>query len=504
VVTKEERMKPAKLIRIAAVAMFCLAGTFAANGQTYNVLFNFNGGDARSPFSLTQGNDGNFYGVSAGGGVQQSGSIFKITPMGELTPLYRFCSKANCADGYGPGSLALGVNGNFYGTTNEGGTGNPNGCGPTATCGGTFFEITPSGKLTTLHNFCTATNCSDGSNPDSKPVLGDDGKYYGTAAAGGSSDCFGGCGTVYDITTDGTLETFYALQPNPLGSAGPYGVVFGPKGNLYGLQLNNGEPSVPGLVFQLTPHASFSTVYQFQGKLDGTDASTLMLGTDGNLYGLANGGVRARGTFFKISQNGEFTTLHTFCQQIYCTDGYTPVSVIEGSDGNFYGVTIFGGNKNKVCQPYLGCGTIFRITPAGEFTVLHTFCSVTSCTDGAEPQSLVQATDGTFYGVTNSGGPAGKCYLGKGCGIIFTLSVGLPAFVQANPGFGAAGHVVNVLGNSLTGTSSVTFNGVAAQFKVVSDTYLEAQVPAGATTGKIEVTTPGGTLESNFAFQVLP
>jgi len=112
-------------------------------------------------------------------------------------------------------------------------------------------------------------------------------------------------------------------------------------------------------------------VYQFQGKFDGSDASVLIQGTDGNLYGLVNGGGRARGTFFRVTPNGEFTTLHTFCQQINCTDGYTPASVMEGSDGNFYGVTVFGGNRNKVCQPYLGCGTIFKITPNGEFMSLR-------------------------------------------------------------------------------------------------------------------------------------
>jgi len=500
-------MKSLSLPSLACIAaVFCVASAVASPAQTYNVLFDFNGGNGRSPASLTQGNDGNFYGVSAGGNSHDAGAVFEITPAGGFTQLYRFCAKPNCADGNGPGSLTLGVNGNFFGVTNGGGTGNVNGCGPTDTCGGTFFEITPSGQLTTLYDFCSSSDpgCANGSNPDSAPVLGHDGKYYGTAAAGGTGGCFGGCGTVYNITTGGTVNTFYTLPSNALGDGGADGLVLDTNGDFYGLRLNNGEPPAPGLIFQLTPHASFSSVYQFQGSLDGTDPSALIQGTDGNLYGLANGGVRARGTFFRVTPGGEFTTLHTFCQQIDCTDGYEPVSVTEGSDGNFYGVTIFGGNRNKVCQPYLGCGTIFKITPTGEFTLLYSFCSQTNCTDGADPASLVQATDGTFYGTTSTGGPAGQCYLHKGCGVIFSFSAGLAPFVEANPAFGTAGHAVNILGNSLTGATSVTFNGISTTFTVVSDTLIQASVPSGAASGTIAVTTPSGTLSGNGPFQILP
>jgi hypothetical protein len=116
----------------------------------------------------------------------------------------------------------------------------------------------------------------------------------------------------------------------------------------------------------------------------------------------------------------------------------------------------------------------------------------------------MQATNGIFYGSTTFGGIAGACAVGRGCGVIFSVSMGVASFVQANPNFGAPGKVVTILGNGLTGTTSVTFNGTAAKFQVISDTYLKAQVPSGATAGTIEVTTPSGTLSSNVAFQVLP
>jgi len=114
---------------------------------------------------------------------------------------------------------------------------------------------------------------------------------------------------------------------------------------------------------------------------------------------------------------------------------------------------------NAVCNPYGGCGVLFRITPAGEYTVLYNFCSQANCTDGGMAAGLMQATNGTFYGGTSIGGTAGKCYLKKGCGVLFSLSIGLEPFVKANPNFGAAGHGVGILGNNLKGATSVTFNG---------------------------------------------
>jgi hypothetical protein len=89
-------------------------------------------------------------------------------------------------------------------------------------------------------------------------------------------------------------------------------------------------------------------------------------------------------------------------------------------------------------------------------------------------------------------------------GTLYRLSLGLQPFVKTITGFGKAGGVVGILGNGLTGTTSVTFNGIPATFSVVSNTAIKATVPAGATSGPIQVTTPRGTLNSNVSFQVLP
>jgi len=112
-----------------------------------------------------------------------------------------------------------------------------------------------------------------------------------------------------------------------------------------------------------------------------------------------------------------------------------------------------------------------------------------------DPMSL--GTDGIFYGTTQSGGSTGD-------GTIYSFATGLTPFVQANPNFSKVGRAIAILGNGLTGTTSVTINGISATFAVEADTLIKATVPTGATTGTIEVTTTNGTLNSNVAFQVLP
>jgi len=181
-------------------------------------------------------------------------------------------------------------------------------------------------------------------------------------------------------------------------------------------------------------------------------------------------------------------------------------ALVQGTDGNFYGATQNGGNPG--CVNYdlgrRGCGTLFRITPSGKLTtLLYKFCHVTGCPDGALPYGgLFQATDGNFYGTTYGGGAA-DCS-GFACGTAYRLSVGLGPFVSLQRPYGKVGQSVGILGQGLTGTTSVSFKGTPASFTVISDTYIRARVPTGATTGTISVTTPGGTLNSNMAFLVLP
>jgi uncharacterized repeat protein (TIGR03803 family) len=163
-----------------------------------------------------------------------------------------------------------------------------------------------------------------------------------------------------------------------------------------------------------------------------------------------------------------------------CADGNAPsTALVQATDGNFYGTTDRGGTYNR--------GTIFRITPDGAETVLHSFSS------GGAVGTLIQATNGSLYGAKSS-------YTGAGS--IFKLDMGLEPFVETLPTSGKEGVKVIILGTELTGATSVSFNGVAATFKVVSASEITARVPIGTTSGKVEVTVPSGTLASNVEFRV--
>jgi uncharacterized repeat protein (TIGR03803 family) len=193
-----------------------------------------------------------------------------------------------------------------------------------------------------------------------------------------------------------------------------------------------------------------------------------------------------------MTAGGVLTSLYSFCIESNCADGSEPdAGMILGTDGNFYGTTVYGGANNQ--------GEIFQITPEGAFKVLYSFCSEAGCADGRSSYSrLIQATDGNFYGATSDDGG------GNNGGTFFKLSMGLAPFVETIPASGKVGTQVEILGSDLTGASSVSFNGTPAAFKVDSPTLIVATVPAGAITGKVRVSTPGGELLSNVAFRVSP
>jgi uncharacterized repeat protein (TIGR03803 family) len=477
-----------------ACGVFLLWATTAVAlpAQTFTTLHSFNGStEGNFPKDApVQGTDGNLYGTVYGGGT-----IFKITPGGALTIL-------NSADGSPVGGLVQATNGDFYGTTDHGGTSNTcpkyfiGGCG-------TVFKITPGGTVTTLLSF----DYTDGANSFAGLIQGTDGNLYGTTEEGGanSKTCEGysgnGCGTVFKITPGGTLTTLHSFDGTD-GAVVDAGLVQGSDGNFYGTTVRGGVPSDDGTVFTITANGSFATIYTFSAN--GIEPTgVLVQGTDGNYYGTTFiGGTHDYGTIFKIRPSGELTTLHSFDS----TDGaYPGGGVIRASDGNFYGTTVEGGANGAECNES-GCGTIFKMTPGGTLTTLYSFCQqVTNgvCTDGAEPAAgLVQATDGSFYGTTEFGGAC--TFYFEGCGTLFSLSVGLKPFVETQPTSGKVGAPVKILGTNLTGATSVTFNGTAAVFTVASKTLITTTVPAGATTGTVQVVRPNGKGSSNVPFTVLP
>jgi len=476
-----------------AYAVFALCATTAISlpAQTFTTLLSFDGTDGANPYAgLVQATNGDLYGTTYSGGVC-CGTVFKITPVGRLTTLSSFSGTGNSPWA----GLVQATNGDFYGTT-YGGT-------------GTVFKITPSGTLTTLHSF--AGYPTDGAAPIAGLVQATNGDFYGTTYIGGTSSflCFAnvsGCGTVFKITPGGTLTTLYSFcsQSECTDGGAPWaGLVQAANGDLYGTTAGGGT-SGNGTVFKITPSGTLTTLYSFCPQGVCTDGASPVAGlvqaANGDFYGTTfSGGANCVdtsgcGTVFKITPSGTLTTLYSFCSQggYECTDGADPAAgLVQATDGNFYGTTYHGGAND-------GFGTIFKITPSGTLTTLYSFCAQSGCPDGAYPNGLVQATNGDFYGTAPNGGRA------YGYGTVFSLSVSLGPFVETQTTVGKVGATVKILGSDLTGATSVSFNGTAATFTVVSPSLITTTVPAGATTGKVQVVTPSGTLSSYVPFRVLP
>jgi uncharacterized repeat protein (TIGR03803 family) len=287
------------------------------------------------------------------------------------------------------------------------------------------------------------------------------------------------------ISPSGTFKTLHSFcsQANCLDGSNPTnGLVQASNGSFYG--VSNGGVNGGGTIYKITGGGAFSVIYNFCSAANCAGGAhvygPLVQGTDGFLYGTTSYG-GSGGSIFKVSTSGAFTTLYTFCTQSGCPDGGAPVDgLIQGSDGNLYGTnTLYAAN---------GSGTVFKITPGGALTTLV----ATGQGSKGQSKALFQATSGVLY-ISN---------YSRGDGSILSLSLGLPAFVKTLPTSGKAGAKIVILGTNLTGTSSVNFNGTAAPFTVVSATEITANVPTGATSGTVEVTTPSGTLNSNMPFRV--
>jgi uncharacterized repeat protein (TIGR03803 family) len=405
--------------------------------------------------------------------------------------------------------------GNFYGTAFGGGN-NSNNTICFGTCG-TVFKISPQGVPATLYSFCAQANCADGAWPVARLVQATDGNFYGTTSIGGaygnSTYCSTGCGTFFKITPNGTLTTLhqFCAQPNCLdGWAYVMEVIQANDGNLYGTAMSGGAHS-GGTAFKITPSGALTVLYSFCAQANCSDGTgpvgALVQATDGNFYGTAGGGgAHGFGTVFRLTPKGTLTTLYSFCAQANCADGEGPgAGLIQATDGNFYGTTESGGAHSSTPYCPSGCGTVFKLSPKGALKTLYSFCAQTNCADGQFADgTLVQATDGILYGATYYGGTTGGNCGSKGCGTLFSLAVGLHPFVETLPTSAKIGAKVIILGTNMTGASSVSFNSTAATFTVVSATEIRTTVPAGATSGKVHVKTPSRMLSSNVAFRVTP
>ena len=356
--------------------------------------------------------------------------------------------------------LVLGADGNFYGAAPNGG----------ANSNGTIFEASADGSFfTNLYNFSGGTN---GANPTGALISGRDGSFYGTTYNGGVSNW----GTIFQLSTDGTYTVLgllggtngahpdTALVQGPDGSlygttkyGGPYskttfggtgyGVIFrlttngtlstpvvfdstnganaaalalGQDGNFYGTTEWGGSFSlIPlgfGTIFRLSPDGMFTNLYIFSSGDDGGfPVAGLVQGNDVNFYGSTeDGGTSQLGTIFSITPGGQFNSLCSFPES--SVGGYPDAALVQGGDGNFYGTTYIGGDNQF--------GTIFEVTTNGILTRLVSFTGSSDPAPGANPLApLVQGPDGNFYGTTSQGGA-------NGLGTIFRLSVPMPAVIQ--------------------------------------------------------------------------
>ncbi len=466
-------MQRKRLCFPSILALMAVAITFSlavnAQAQTVTFLANFNGDNGNSPNAVIQATDGNFYGTAYSGGASDRGNVFRMTPSGSLKTIYSFCS-TDCNDGSGPYSLVLGSDGNLYGVVIYGGVG----------LSGTLYRLTLGGEFTLLHTFCSDSTCSDGENPNGIG-LGSDGNFYGTTAYGGKFNN----GVFFQISPTGkfkVLHSFCALS-GCLDGSFPLWPIQGQDGNFYGTAAQGGT-SGAGVIYKLSPGGDYQVIYNFCSHGDCADGGVilpLVQDAKGKLFGVTSfGGVHGSGTVFELTGEHQFKILHSFDSSV--DGGYPNAGVTLANDGNLYGVNLEG---------MYGDGTMFEITPEGVFTLLYTF----DVSGNAPYVPLFQGSDGLLYGSTDP-------YTGSSNGTVFSLSNGLSPLVETVPTAGKVGKRILILGNNLTGTSSVTFNGVPAEFTVEKDSFIRATVPAGATTGTVSVVTPSGTLNSNPQFVV--
>lgn len=426
---------------------------FTADGAI-TTLVSFNGTNGSIPKApLTLANDGNFYGTTFNGGLSGDGTptsgygtVFRVNTNGVLTSLVSFFG----TNGANPaGGLVVGNDGQLYGTTAAGGetfyTDNPG--------LGTVFRITTTGVLTTLASFY-GTN---GANPLSELLWGNDGYFYGTTFAGGSNNY----GTVFKVSATGNLLSLSSFSAGTNGYSPIGGLALGRDGSFYGttsrggwglngavfkisrsgtlkpvtLLTNGASPSGTlllgpdgnfygttqagdGTVFKMTTDRIVTTLVFFDFVNGSAPMAGLILGADGQLYGTTrDGGAAGSGTIFRVNTNGTFVSLAS----LPGANGTSPVGRLEaGSDGSLYGVTYQGGAADS--------GTVFKWSTNRTLHVLAQF----NGTNGARPQAgLLMADDGSLYGTTPSGGP------------------------NPRPG---KGTVFNVTTNGLL-TSLVSFNG---------------------------------------------
>ena len=320
------------------------------NGRTETVLHAFAGGcDGAWPAGgVISDADDNLYGTTASGGICNSddgyGTVFKLAPGGAESVLYAF---QGADDGSAPvGNLVSDTNGNLFGTAAYGGE--TGGCGGPG-CG-VVFEVSAAGGETVLHTFLGG---EDGSEPEGGLIMDGSGNLFGTTSdGGGSANCDGGCGTVFEVAPDGTETILYDFQGDTDGCLPMAGLITDGAGNFYGTTEACGAADY-GTVFKLTPDGSETILHSFQAGSDGElPLAGVVMDEAGDLYGTTpyGGGTGCRkqgsgcGTIFEVTAKGREKILYAFSNG---RGSYPAAGLLLGMHGDMYGTTAFGGKGDN-------------------------------------------------------------------------------------------------------------------------------------------------------------
>jgi uncharacterized repeat protein (TIGR03803 family) len=387
------RLRPA-CAGLTLVVMLGLAmvTTQSTQAQTFNALHNFSGppdgANPEAPF--LRGDAGTVYATTYHGGTFGYGTIFEVS-YGIGTVLHSFA----LPDGASPtAGLVRDGKGNLYGTAIEGGSSGY----------GTVFKLDTSGTFTVLYNFTGGS--SDGQSPYGGVILDKSGNLYGTTYAGGGTGCSGGagCGTVFKLDKNGKETLLHQFTGGSDGGAPYYsGLLMDSTGHLYGV-THFGGTSNAGVVYKMSKSGKETVLYHFAGgTTDGCNPlGNVVIDRAGSLYGTTSAcGTSNAGVVYKLSKSGQESVLYNFTGG---ADGGSPYAgVVSDNAGNFYGVTEFGGDFN--CNAQFGCGTVFKLSSGGAFTVLHSF---SGSSDGENPVGAVLwDSSGSISGTAALGGAFG-------------------------------------------------------------------------------------------------
>ena len=457
-------------MRSAVILVFVSWNLALAQSYSLITLHDFAGTDGQDPDTLVQASDGSLFGATALGGAG-NGTVFQLKTDGQIITLHQFSG----SDGVSPNSLVQ-VGDTLYGTALEGGnTACPSGCG-------TVFRIDPKGQFSTLYAF----SGPDGEYPANR-LLGLDGNLYGTTGENAGTE------VVFKLTPGGSLSPLYTFCTAPncptLYSAGPDSLVQEPNGDFLVLTLAGGSVN-GGAISELTPAGALTVLLSIYSYEMGDNPRNLSMTSNGDLYFTVDSDPYGSGRVLKFDSQAV-----KLVYQFDYTNGEPPYFMRTGRDGNIYGAVANGGSDFS--------GAVFEVSGASsDFIWLY---NLPGSYEGAAPNSVRLGSDGNLYGTTAGGGlPLGACV---NCGTVFELQKSgpqSPAITGFVPNSSPPGAQVALAGTNFTGTTSVQFGKASAEFTVVSDTRINAEVPAGATMYPLTVTTPNGSAMSVPPFEIGP